>query len=193
MNIIRICILALILPFAAACSDDDSETKTPKDPVLELGEDSKPLSELDPDETCQATRQFMEDALSLEETQRAYCLFYGMAFSADQTGCEAFVADCVAQPADASELADSCDYNFENCAATIGDLESCENAKLAMMEALARTLSCADMEAGRPAILDLPESCDRISQCQVGATGCVVDTDCDEGYVCDMEACVPAT
>ncbi len=109
---------------------------------------------------CDEVVTFGESAVSVTEMKRLSCYGLALAFSAGES-CEATAQACMkAEPTESeSETTSSCNSGeFDNCTATIAEIESCLNARIAASKALAAKISCAADEDAMNALAEPAES-----------------------------------
>lgn len=174
-------LIGLLFTAAAGCSgsDDSSNgisTGLPADKQL------ADVTADEAEEACVAIGNAVQKRFSPEALAPAMCTFLGVAFTQSPEDCQEIADACLDDPDALGDMAPSFDgfdpndctgdtSEFEDCDATVGELETCFNDYIGTFEATLNSVTCDDAgDAEALEALDMepetPDSCETLEdQC----------------------------
>jgi hypothetical protein len=154
---------ALALLFVIACGDDDRTIDLPF-------EDPKPVSQLTAAELQQLCRITLDKAR--EQLGNTTCAVQGLIAQAEGEGtCAAKQQSCLQEQFGAVNC-DEAGQSPPQCAVTVGQLETCFNETMALIEGKIPTISCStplselQQLQGQELEFEPAPSCDVLDQCE---------------------------
>ena len=170
-------LIGLFFMTVASCSDSDDSgngvsTGLPADKQL------SDITEGEAEEACVAVGNAVQQRFSPEALAPAMCTFLGVAFTQSPDDCQEVADACLEDPDALGDMApsfegfdpDECTGDtseFDDCDATVGELETCLNDYIGTFEATLNSVTCAD--AGDEEALqaldmepDTPASCETL-------------------------------